>query len=402
MGARVSPVTKYYLYVATQAAWFTTPIWNVFLLAKGLSFTQLGVLNGAWWAATVLGEVPTGYVADRIGRRNSLLVGALTHVVCVLAFGLLNTFWPILAVYTVWGIGRTFRSGSESAWLYDTLADQMNEDRFAHVKGRGTSVSLAVAAASSLAGGWLYDQHPYVPFAAAGAVTVVGALVAATIPKSETYEDSDPLTPREAVGVIRETLDQPALRWFVPATVALVVLGWTVGVFIQPVSEDLLLRAGAGEGSTNTLLGALYASFTAVSAIVTFKSGAIREWVGIERWTRLSPVGLGAVYVASFLFPVLAVPAFFARRLVLSTTSVFRDAYVNDHTGTVGRATVLSAVAMVLGLARIPVRVGVGVVADASAPLAAIGLVGVLLVGLGAVLSVWTPPSLAADATTAD
>jgi MFS family permease len=171
MGARVSPVTKYYLYVATQAAWFTTPIWNVFLLAKGLSFTQLGVLNGAWWAATVLGEVPTGYVADRIGRRNSLLVGALTHVVCVLAFGLLNTFWPILAVYTVWGIGRTFRSGSESAWLYDTLADQMNEDRFAHVKGRGTSVSLVVAAASSLSGGWLYDQHPYFPFAAAGAVT---------------------------------------------------------------------------------------------------------------------------------------------------------------------------------------------------------------------------------------
>ncbi|MFB6068468.1 MAG: MFS transporter, partial [Halobacterium sp.] len=377
--ARLSPVTKYYLYVATQAAWFTTPIWNVFLLAKGLSYTELGVLNSTWWAATVFGEVPTGYVADRIGRRASLLLGALTHVVCVLVFGLLNTFWPILGVYTVWGVGRTFRSGAESAWLYDTLADRMDEDRFAFVKGRGTSVSLAVAGASALVGGWLYGLDPYYPFAAAGAVTGVGAAVAATIPASETYEATDPLTPREALGVVRDAADQPALRWFVPATVALVALGWTVGVFIQPVSADLLRGAGVAEGRVPTLLGVLYAGFTAVSAVVTYKSGAIRERVGIERWTRLAPVGLGVVYAASFLFPLLAVPAFFARRAVLSATGVFRDAYVNERAETAGRATVLSAVAMLLGLARIPARVGVGVVADATAPLAAVGLVGVLL-----------------------
>jgi hypothetical protein len=49
------PVAKYDAYVGTQAAWFTTPIWNVFLLANGFSYTQLGFLNSAWWAATVLG-----------------------------------------------------------------------------------------------------------------------------------------------------------------------------------------------------------------------------------------------------------------------------------------------------------------------------------------------------------
>jgi MFS family permease len=388
--ARLSPVAKYYLYVATQAAWFTTPIWNVFLLAKGLSFTQLGVLNSAWWVATVFGEVPTGYVADRIGRRTSLVVGALTHVVCVLVFGLLDSFWPILGIYTVWGIGQTFRSGSESAWLYDTLADQMAEQRFAAVKGRGTSVSLVVAGASALLGGWLYSLDPYYPFAAAGAVTAVGALVAATIPASETYESSDPLTPRRAAGVIRDAADQPALRWFVPATVCLVALAWSVGVFIQPVSASLLTGAGVASGRVPTLLGVLYAGFTAASAVVTYNSGRIRDCVGIKRWTRLAPVGLGAVYVTSFLLPVLAVPAFFARRMVLSATSVFRDTYVNDHAETAGRATVLSAVAMVLGLARIPVRVGVGVVADAATPLTAIGVVGFLLLGLGATLSVYS------------
>jgi hypothetical protein len=49
---------------------------------------------------------------------------------------------------------------------------------------------------------------------------------------------------------------------------------------------------------------------------------------------------------------------------------------------------VLSAVAMVLGLARIPVRIGVGAVADATSPLAAVALVGALLVA--AALAIWT------------
>jgi MFS family permease len=233
MAARISRVAKYYLYVATQAAWFTTPIWNVFLLSQDLNFTQLGVLNSAWWAATVLGEVPTGYVADRIGRRNSLVVGATTHVVCVLVFGLLSTFWAILGVYTVWGIGSTFRSGSDSAWLYDTLSDSADEAQFTHIKGRGTALALAV--------------------------------------------------------------------------------------------------------------------------------------------------------------PAFAFPAFVLRRVVLDATGVFRSTYVNNHAGTLGRATVLSAVAMVLGVARIPVRIGVGALADASAPLVAIGGVGAMLLALGATLYVRRP-----------
>jgi hypothetical protein len=222
--------------------------------------------------------------------------------------------------------------------------------------------------------------------------------VAATIPASETYDAADPLTPRKAAGVIRDAADQPALRWFVPATVCLVALSWSVGVFIQPVSASLLTGAGVASGRVPTLLGVLYAGFTAASTVVTYKSGAIREYVGIERWTRLAPVGLGAVYVASFLFPVLAVPAFFARRMVLSATSVFRDTYVNEHAETVGRATVLSAVAMLLGLARIPVRVGVGVVADASTALAAIGTIGLLLLALGVTLAIY--PRVTAESAT--
>ncbi|MFC7046875.1 MFS transporter [Halobacteriaceae archaeon GCM10025711] len=137
------PVAKYYVYAATQAAWFVTPVWFIFLLSKDLSYTQMSVLNAVWWAAIVLAEVPTGYLGDRVGRRNGMLLGSVTHLVAVAVFGLLNTFWSILALYAVWGVGVTFRSGSDSAWLYDTLEERMAEDQFTRVKGRGSRSASA-------------------------------------------------------------------------------------------------------------------------------------------------------------------------------------------------------------------------------------------------------------------
>ena len=166
--------------------------------------------------------------------------------------------------------------------------------------------------------------------------------------------------------MVRDAADHPALRWFVPVTGALVAFGWTGSVYIQPASADLL------RGQVTPLHGVRYAGFTAVSTVVTYKSGAIREQVGAERWIHRTRAGRPRRGVRTVVpVPLLAVPACFTRRTVLGATSFFRDTYVNERAETAGRATVLSAVALVLVLARIPARVGVGVLADATQPLAA-------------------------------
>jgi len=69
-----SAVLKYYLYKATKAVEFYRPVMYLYFLSQGLSFTQIALLEAAYNVTTVLGEVPTGYVGDRIGRRDSLLV----------------------------------------------------------------------------------------------------------------------------------------------------------------------------------------------------------------------------------------------------------------------------------------------------------------------------------------
>jgi hypothetical protein len=417
------PILKYYAYVATQAAWFIVPIWTLFLLEQGLSYTQLAILNGVWWTATVLGEVPTGYVGDRIGRRNSLLLGSVTSTVAVLAFGQMASFWGILVVYAVWGVGTTFRSGADSAWLYDTLAEDTDEEEFTRIKGRGSSIRLAVMAVSAAVGGYLAAVDMYAPFVATAAVIAVGATVTFTMPKNRAYReecrgapadtpadcpDADAFGPLDAVPVIRETLAAPPLRSFVVAVGAFYAIAWSAGMYTQPIAEDVAFGLGMDESQMTAMLGWLYAGFSGVSAVVTFYADRLEAAIGAQVWVRVAPALLGLAFLLASLVPVLAIPAFFLMRALLNATDVLKDRYVNDRTEAVGRATVLSAASMLFGLARVPFRLLSGVVGDLIGPIGAVGAIGSLLVasaGLVALqygVGVETDASRSANACPAD
>ena len=148
-------VFKYYLYKATKAVEFYRPIMYLFFLAQGLTFTQIAILETIYNLTTVLGEIPTGYVGDRVGRRNSLLLGTTLIAVTLVGIGFTGSFLTLVGLYICWSMGYNFRSGSEDAWLYDTLTDDLSEDEFAGIRGRGESVSLAIGAGAAIVGGYL-------------------------------------------------------------------------------------------------------------------------------------------------------------------------------------------------------------------------------------------------------
>jgi hypothetical protein len=73
-------------------------------------------------------------------------------------------------------------------------------------------------------------------------------------------------------------------------------------------------------------------------------------------------------------------------------TRSFAGQYVNDRVQTAGRATVLSAMAMVSGLAVVPFQLGSGVVSDLVSPLFALAVAGVVLVVSSAAILLWEVP----------
>jgi MFS family permease len=91
-----------------------TPIFTIVLL-RDLSFSQLGALSELYSALVVLGEVPTGYVGDRVGHRNNLVSGAGFKAASLIGFVVAEPFPAFVVLYVFWVAGLTFDSGSKSA-----------------------------------------------------------------------------------------------------------------------------------------------------------------------------------------------------------------------------------------------------------------------------------------------
>src|SRR5437867_3509202 len=112
-------------FLSTLAASFIWGINTLFLLDAGLSITQAFAANAFFTAGQVLFEVPTGVVADVLGRRTSYLLGSATLFVSTLLYLLLwrlhGPFWAWAAGSILLGLGFTFFTGATEAWLVDGL-----------------------------------------------------------------------------------------------------------------------------------------------------------------------------------------------------------------------------------------------------------------------------------------
>lgn len=101
-------ILKYYLYRATGNPGFILPIYILYAIANGVTYTQIGVIGTVQAVIVVGGEIPTGYIGDRIGRRNSLWVGevlfAISNVTLVFAEGFV---WFLTAFSLMSGLIRS-------------------------------------------------------------------------------------------------------------------------------------------------------------------------------------------------------------------------------------------------------------------------------------------------------
>lgn len=415
-----SAVVRYYVYEATRNAHLSGPIWVVFLLSRGVSYTGVGLLDAVFSVTVVLAEAPTGYLGDRLGRRQSLLIGTAGVSLASLAFAFGSSLPTFLVAYVLLAVAQTFTSGSDEAWLYDTLRAETDADQFARIRGRGKSIGLVVSAAAALAGGLLGTVNLAWPWIASAATTALAVPVVATFPEPDIEElddtdagvagsdddadgasSDDTLGPLAALRIARDRLLTGELRGFLLLSGVFTAVMGVVGFFVQPVTRDAV--AGTTIGSFTlagvtvggftvdgiVALGVVFAGFRLVAAAVTARTGWIEERLGAAGWFRLAPVGFGLVLAGVVAVPVAAVPMFFLLRAVRSVTAPLRGQYVNDRTPSVGRATTLSAVSVFDGLLVAPFELAGGRVADAVGPLATTSLLGGLLVVV-ALVSPWT------------
>ena len=154
-------------------------IWGIdtlFKLHAGLDIFQVMLTNAAFTLGNVLFEIPTGVVADTLGRRVSLLLCLVTLFATTLLYVAIARegwgFWPFMWVSVFLGLGYTFYTGAVDAWLVDALKATGYTGPLEAVFARGQMVFGAAMLLGTLSGGALGQISLALPYLVRAAVVV--------------------------------------------------------------------------------------------------------------------------------------------------------------------------------------------------------------------------------------
>lgn len=124
----------------------------------GLSFTQILFLQSWFSLWQFVLEVPTGAVADYLGRKTSLIMGAWTLAVAALMYSWVPLFSVFLVAELAFALGISLISGAGEALLYDSFKQLGQEDKAKKFLGQSHSVYLLGMMAASPMGAWIAVQ----------------------------------------------------------------------------------------------------------------------------------------------------------------------------------------------------------------------------------------------------
>lgn len=384
-------VRKYYAYRCFSSVGLINPFLILFLLDRGLSFTAISVAASAMALTTVVLEVPSGYLGDRLGRRRTILLAKVTTAVGASLWFFVDSLAAVVVVQTLNGAGIALKSGSDSAWVYEVLEE--TDRAFTDVRARAQSLSQWTYGLTGILGAVVYLTVPWVAFLLAAVGAWLAAVLVWTFPRDASYreEDETNLSPAEAVSATVSFLRQEATRSLVLIATVYAGVMYTGSQFIQPLVAGAIpgrqLTAAALDLPEVVFLAVLYAVLAAVSAVVVDQAGWLEERFGTAR----AVVGAYLIGAAGMLLPaihpVFVVPAVLAFRTIPSVAAPIRNSYLHDHADAAGRATEMSAVSFLYAIARVPVLLVAGRVADVfSETTAFVGLGAYAVIAVGVVV----------------
>ena len=149
------------------------PVIVLFYKSNGLTMKDIFLLQSVYSLTLMTLEIPTGYFADRSGRKTSILLGAILGFTGYLAYSLSFGFWQFVLAEVILGVSQSLVSGADSAMLYDTLAVAKQNEKYTQLEGRVTSIGNFGEAFAGIIGGLLAVSSLRTPFYVQACVALI-------------------------------------------------------------------------------------------------------------------------------------------------------------------------------------------------------------------------------------
>ncbi len=383
--------TNIYLFIAVAASTFYSMIFVASSLYQvtvaGLTPLQLVLIGTTLEVAAFVFEIPTGIIADIYSRRLSIIIGYILMGLGFLIEGFFPAFLPILIAQVVRGLGYTFTSGAEQAWISDEIGEDKANQLFLRATSAGLYASLLGMGLAVLVGG--ADTSFPIRWGGLGMV-LLGIVLILTMP-----ETGFKPTPREDRNTWEQMIhtfkDGFAAVRSRPRLISILGIGLIYGLYSEGFDRlwvkhivDTFELPGFFGGSQVAFFGALRA-VGAIATIIALRP--IRKHIDtsqpqdIGKAMLLVTGGISAGLIGFAISPILGltISIFLMITILRKIAAPLYTSWVNQKLDSGTRATVISISSQVDAIGQIAGGPGVGLIAKFGSVIGAIFTSGILL-----------------------
>ena len=348
------------------------PIVVPFYESNGLSMKDIMILQAVYSIAIVILEIPSGYLADVIGRKKTIIIGAVFGVFGFITYGLSFGFMGFLVAEIILGIGQSCISGADSAMLYDSLLEKGEEKKYTRFEGRITSLGNLAEAIAGIAGGLLAGITLRAPYLAQIFVAFIALPAAITLVEPARKIPLIKAGVKEIIHIARFALfiDRPLRRNILFSAItgtATLTMAWFAQPFFEYTRIDI------------AWFGILWTTLNLTVALTSYTAHRLEKRLGQRGSILLIALLIPLAYMALSRFHapggLFVLYLFYLVRGY--ATPVLKD-YINRITASHIRATVLSVRNFVIRLLFALTGPLLGWVKDVYSLPQALGLAGII------------------------
>jgi MFS family permease len=372
------------------------PITVLLAQSRGLTLGEIGLLFTVHGLVVVALELPTGGLADVLGRRPVVVAGAVLYLVSCLVFATATSFPAFLLAILVLGLGRALDSGPVEAWYVDTVhridpAADVAPGLAKHSAADGGSLAVGAIVGGLLPGllGGLHSNALVLPYLAAAffalvfIAAVLGLLTEQRPPREGSVGSALVAGARElpttVTAAVRLSVTDAPMRLVLLLTAA----GGAALVACELLGPVRFSELAGGPDDGAAVYGVVLAASFAVAAVGAVATPALRRLLrGSTRVTCAVLTVLGAAGLGVMAGPdvlVLAAVGFAAYYLAHGSTWPLLSAVLHTRVTAEVRATAVSAMSLAMALGGIGGNLFIPLLATSVSAEAAFGAVAVVV-----------------------
>ena len=356
------------------------PVLIPFFQENGLDMQDILILQAAFSVSLIVFEVPSGYIADVVGRKFTLIAGSVIGAVAFALYATAYTFCEFLLVELLLGVGGSLISGADSALLYDTLIELKRKEQFQKYAGRLGSVGNFSEGIAAIIGGELALISLRTPLYVEAVLVILTVPIAFTLVEPARHKIANRESSFTSIlRIVRYALHGHAeVKWLILYSSLVGLSTFVIVWFVQPYFQmvNLPLRYfGIGWAVLNFSVG--------VFSLMAYR---VEGLLG-RRWSLICFIILSSLaYLLLSQFQMLwALPILFTFSLVRGINGPVLNDYINRLVSSDIRATVLSVKNLVGRLMFVFMGPAIGWINDTYSLGAALFVSGVSFLFLGMV-----------------